>query len=272
MKVGSAWLVLVFACVFFLELLPCRSACALGVDREGDLAPFDASRNFDLFTISGDFPETPGFPLILNTWNKGLQSADVPGFSFVISGDETTALSNDFLVKAGLMATSADWGDLHAWGPWTDGEYISRDAGDPPVTWIGTLLRTTRNASEFDDAIEIPLRTFVSTDVAETSGILKLTDFFKGGGTACSVDCCGLQFMLDDCAPRDYANVRQENLRVWFDAPDRAGVYCCQDLHFTYVPNQAAPTFMGFPLTVARLNDAADIARIRVAPNSHFSG
>ena len=83
MKIGSAWLVFVFACVFFLELLPCRSACALGVEREGDLAPFDNAKDFDLFTISGDFPETPGFPLILNTWNKGLQSADVPGFIVV---------------------------------------------------------------------------------------------------------------------------------------------------------------------------------------------
>ena len=191
-------------------------------------------------------------------------------FSFVISRDETTALSNDFLVKAGLMATSADWGDLHEWGPWTAGGYISRDAGDPPVTWIGMLLRTTRNASGFDDALAIPLRTFVSGDPAETTGSLMLTDLFKGGGTACSADCCGLRFMLDDCAPRDYADVRQENLRVWFDAPDRAGVYCCQDLHFAYVPNQAEPAFMGFPPTVARLNDAADIARIRVAPNSHL--
>ena len=270
MRIGKPSLSLMFVCVFFLVFFPCRSACALGVDREGDLAPFDNAKDFDLFTISGDFPETPDFPLILNTWNKGLQSADVPGFSFVISRDDATLLSFDFLVKAGLMATSADWGDLYAWGPWTADGYVSRDAGDPPVTWIGTLLRTTRNASAFDDAIEIPLRTFVSTDVADTSGILKLTNLFKGGGTACSADCCGLQFMLADCAPRDYANIRQENLRVWFDAPERAGVYCCQGLHFAYAAASGKQAFMGFPFTVARLNDEADIARIRVAPNSHL--
>ena len=178
MKIGNAWLVFVFACVIFLELLPYRSACALGVDREGDLAPFDQAKDFDLFTISGDFAEQTLLPVFLNPFNKGLQSADVSGFSFVISRDETTVLSNDFLVKAGLMATSADWGDLHSWGPWTAGGYVSHDAGDPPVAWIGALLRTTRNAPAFDDALAIPLRTFVSGDPAETAGTLMLTDLF----------------------------------------------------------------------------------------------
>ncbi len=270
MKIGSASLLLLFACVLFAGFLPRHGAFALGVDHESDLAPYDVAKDFDLFTISGDFSGASVFPLILNRWNKGLQSADVPGFSFVISRDDTTPLSYDFLVKAGCIATSADWGDFRAWGPWTAGGYVSRDAGDPPVAWIETLMRTTRNASGFDDAIAIPLRTFVSGDAADTAGTLKLTDFFNGGTRACSVDCCGLRFMLDDCSLRDYATVRQENLRVWFDIPDRAGVYCCQDLHFAYSTESGKQAFMGFPFTVARLNDAADMIRVRVTPNSHL--
>ncbi len=168
------------------------------------------------------------------------------------------------------MTTSADWNDLASWGPRTIGGVVSRDVTDPPLSWFAAVLRTTRNAPGFGNAVEIPLRLFVSADSQQTTGALNLLDLLGGGSGSCSAECCGLRFALDDCALRDYSDVREAKLGIRFDLPDRAGVYCCQDLRFAYVPNQSAPAFMGFPLTVARLNDTADIARIRVAPNSHI--
>jgi hypothetical protein len=255
---------------FLFALLSGEAANALGGGEDAVLAPYGVSGAFDMFTISGDMSALSPFPLILNSWNKGILSADVPGFSFVLSRDDASVASFDFLVKAGLVTIRSDWNVLDSWGPCTEGGYISHDATDPPLSWFGALLRTTRNAPGLENAVEIPLRVFVSADAQQTIGTLNLLDLFGGGAGACSTACCGLRFSLNDCAARDYADVVGQSLRVWFDVPDRAGVYCCQDLRFAYVPDQWTPAFMGFPLTVARLNDAADIVRVRVAPNSHI--
>ena len=273
-------------------------AFALPTSSETQLSPYAATtgQDHDMFTISGDFLRGPSSADLRDSANKWLTSSDVRGFTIFISPDAIvgTFSSADadvgMCIIAGNYATSADlfanWGNAD-WRVGKFGPVVSTDAGANYLysapDWFTALVRTTKSAGPAvtDSPIEIPLSVMASRVRGAATATTAIDGNISLGNTDltsnCTFDCCGIHYEISCCIERNFNNMRQETLRAWFTDPDRAAVYCCGDLPLIFKGRTtvdadpatfAADVSVDLPLTVARLNNEADMLRVRLVTNS----
>ncbi len=258
--------ILLFALCLALALSG-ASAFAMTTSNADKLAPYDTTADYDMFTISADHwnpvlvsGKYHGVERVDWAANKSIKSPDIVGLSFYL---ESPDFFSDTAFKLGAYdasttPTKENLGSLSRfWSP----------------DWYALLLRTTKAAGGQgdDESIRVPLKVFVSDDLAKSYWVALSGD--ATNELVCTYPCCGLNFNIDCCAPGEYADLTSHTLKIWFDDPDRAAVYCCPGVPFTLVEavdglgKIASADRMTVPFTVARLNDQQNMIRVRVDSN-----
>lgn len=253
--------------LFFAFILGTGPVFAMTTSNADKLAPYDTTADYDMFTISADYwnpvlvsGKYHGVERVDWAANKSIKSQDIVGLGFYL---ESPDFFSDTAFKLGAYDTATtpteeNLGSLSRfWSP----------------DWYALLLRTTKAASGQgdDESIQVPLKFFVSDDMAKNYWVALSGDAVNE--LACTYPCCGVNFNIDCCAPGEYASLTSHTLKIWFDVPDRAAVYCCPGVPFTFVAavdglgKIASADRMNVPFTVARLNDRQDMIRVRVDSN-----
>jgi len=222
----------------------------------------DKKAGFSLYvqkTVSG---VAVNFDLVARS---GLVSSKTSG-TFVWENSSWTALTNKWQNKV-MGATG-----------------IPQISGNAVDGFQGFLVRTAADVSEYDPMLMPFNLTYVrSGDLTDDSAKRFVRTVMSGDmvvdrAALCAIDCCAVTFELDCCdemfTSADSDGEQKgyvQNLKIWFNEPNRYGVYCCQDFGIWVTnadrsdenPGNAvfSPDF-----ATAHLNDE-NMVRVRVAPN-----
>jgi len=220
------------------------------------------------------------------------------GFSLYVqkTGVSGAAANFDLVARSGLVSSKTSGTFVWENSSWTalTNKWQNKVMGATGIPEIngkaidgfqGFLVRTAADVSEYDPMLMPFNMTYVrSGDITnEAAGKQFVRTVMSGDmvidrDALCAIDCCAVTFELDCCdemfTSGDSDGEQKgyvQNLKVWFNEPNRYGVYCCQDFGIWVTDADRSDENPGNAVfspdfATAHLNDE-NMVRVRVAPN-----
>jgi len=220
------------------------------------------------------------------------------GFSLYVqkTGVSGAAANFDLVARSGLVSSKTSGTFVWENSSWTAltnkwQNKVMGATGIPEISgkavdgFQGFLVRTAADVSEYDPMLMPFNMTYVRSGEITGEGVGKQFvrtvmsgDMVIDRHALCAIDCCAVTFELDCCdemfTSGDSDGEQKgyvQNLKIWFNEPNRYGVYCCQDFGIWVTDadrSDATPGNAVFSpdFATAHLNDE-NMVRVRVAPN-----